>query len=206
MSAPRARRATATNIPASMSSPAAKAARPGPCVHFNGHLDVVQTGAGWTLDPFAGIVKDGKVYGRGACDMKGGLAAAVVAVEALIEFRHRAAGRAGNFRHGGRGVRRLWRRRLSGRAGLVFQTAGRSCDHSRALERRPGLHRPSRRVVGGDRDPGPHRPWLDALSGRQRHPPYDGSAGEVRARTCTPRWRRVIPTCRWCLTARANPP
>jgi succinyl-diaminopimelate desuccinylase len=57
----------------------------GPCVHFNGHLDVVQTGAGWTVDPFQGLVKDGKVYGRGACDMKGGLAAAVVAVEALID-------------------------------------------------------------------------------------------------------------------------
>jgi len=57
----------------------------GPCVHFNGHLDVVQTGAGWTVDPFAGLVKDGKVYGRGACDMKGGLAAAVIAVEALLD-------------------------------------------------------------------------------------------------------------------------
>ena len=59
--------------------------RSGPCVHFNGHLDVVQTGAGWTMEPFAGTVKDGKVYGRGACDMKGGIAAAVIAVEALID-------------------------------------------------------------------------------------------------------------------------
>jgi succinyl-diaminopimelate desuccinylase len=58
---------------------------PGPCVHFNGHIDVVDSGAGWTLDPFAGIVKDGKVWGRGACDMKGGIAAAVIAVEALID-------------------------------------------------------------------------------------------------------------------------
>ena len=57
----------------------------GPCVHFNSHLDVVQTGAGWTVDPFGGVVKDGKVYGRGACDMKGGLAASVVAVEALLD-------------------------------------------------------------------------------------------------------------------------
>src|SRR5580692_11373645 len=60
-------------------------ARPGPCVHFNSHIDEVQTGGGWTVDPFAGVVKDGKVYGRGACDMKGGLAAAIVAMEALID-------------------------------------------------------------------------------------------------------------------------
>jgi succinyl-diaminopimelate desuccinylase len=54
-------------------------------VHFNSHIDVVQTGAGWTLDPFAAVLKDGKLYGRGACDMKGGLAASIVAVEALID-------------------------------------------------------------------------------------------------------------------------
>jgi succinyl-diaminopimelate desuccinylase len=57
----------------------------GPCVHFNGHIDVVQTGAGWTVDPFAGVVRDGKVFGRGTCDMKGGIAAAIVAVETLID-------------------------------------------------------------------------------------------------------------------------
>jgi succinyl-diaminopimelate desuccinylase len=62
-----------------------ESARPGPCVHFNGHLDVVQTGAGWTIDPFAATVRDGKVYGRGACDMKGGIAAAVMAMESLID-------------------------------------------------------------------------------------------------------------------------
>ncbi|PBB21271.1 acetylornithine deacetylase/succinyl-diaminopimelate desuccinylase family protein [Mesorhizobium sp. WSM4313] len=58
---------------------------PGPCVHFNSHIDVVEAGDGWTVDPFAGVVKDGKVYGRGACDMKGGLAASVIAVEAFVE-------------------------------------------------------------------------------------------------------------------------
>jgi succinyl-diaminopimelate desuccinylase len=58
---------------------------PGPCVHFNSHIDVVQGGAGWTVDPFAAVVKDGRVYGRGACDMKGGLAASLIAVEALID-------------------------------------------------------------------------------------------------------------------------
>ena len=59
--------------------------RPGACVHFNSHIDVVEPGEGWTLDPFAGIVKDGRVYGRGACDMKGGLAASIIAVEAYLE-------------------------------------------------------------------------------------------------------------------------
>jgi succinyl-diaminopimelate desuccinylase len=60
-------------------------AAPGPCVHFNSHIDVVQSGGGWTLDPFAAVVKGGRVYGRGACDMKGGLAASIVAVEALLD-------------------------------------------------------------------------------------------------------------------------
>ena len=58
---------------------------PGACVHFNSHIDVVETGKGWTVDPFAGLVKDGRVYGRGACDMKGGLAASVIAAEAFME-------------------------------------------------------------------------------------------------------------------------
>jgi succinyl-diaminopimelate desuccinylase len=60
-------------------------AAPGPCVHFNGHIDVVQSGGGWTVDPFAACVRDGRVYGRGACDMKGGIAASIIAVEALID-------------------------------------------------------------------------------------------------------------------------
>ncbi|KQZ99691.1 succinyl-diaminopimelate desuccinylase [Mesorhizobium sp. Root157] len=58
---------------------------PGPCVHFNSHIDVVEAGDGWSVDPFAGIVKDGKVYGRGACDMKGGLAASIIAVQAFMQ-------------------------------------------------------------------------------------------------------------------------
>ena len=54
-----------------------------PLVHLNGHFDVVPAGEGWTIDPFAGIVKDGRIYGRGACDMKAGLACAVYAAEAI---------------------------------------------------------------------------------------------------------------------------
>ena len=55
----------------------------GPAVHLNGHFDVVPAGQGWTRDPFGGHVVDGRLYGRGACDMKAGLAAAVFAAEAI---------------------------------------------------------------------------------------------------------------------------
>ncbi|MDH3738314.1 MAG: acetylornithine deacetylase/succinyl-diaminopimelate desuccinylase family protein [Alphaproteobacteria bacterium] len=58
---------------------------PGRCVHFNSHIDVVAPGEGWTVDPFAGEVRAGRVFGRGACDMKGGLAASVIAVESLLD-------------------------------------------------------------------------------------------------------------------------
>jgi succinyl-diaminopimelate desuccinylase len=54
-----------------------------PVLHFNGHFDVVPVGDGWTVDPFAGIVKDGQVYGRGATDQKAGIAASIYAVEAI---------------------------------------------------------------------------------------------------------------------------
>jgi succinyl-diaminopimelate desuccinylase len=57
----------------------------GSTVHFNSHIDVVEAGEGWTVDPFAGVVRDGRVYGRGACDMKGGLAASIVAAEAYMD-------------------------------------------------------------------------------------------------------------------------
>ncbi|MDX5381384.1 MAG: acetylornithine deacetylase/succinyl-diaminopimelate desuccinylase family protein [Rhodobacterales bacterium] len=56
----------------------------GECVHFNSHIDVVEVGRGWTTDPFGGELKDGKIYGRGACDMKGGLAASIIAAEAFL--------------------------------------------------------------------------------------------------------------------------
>jgi len=59
-------------------------ASPGDCVHFNSHTDVVEVGQGWTFDPFAADIHEGRIYGRGACDMKGGLAASIIAAEAFI--------------------------------------------------------------------------------------------------------------------------
>ncbi|MCB1330835.1 MAG: acetylornithine deacetylase/succinyl-diaminopimelate desuccinylase family protein [Maritimibacter sp.] len=67
-------------------------ARPGECVHFNGHHDVVEVGQGWTRDPFGGEIEDGRIYGRGTCDMKGGIATAIIAAEAFIAARPDFAG------------------------------------------------------------------------------------------------------------------
>lgn len=64
----------------------------GDCVHFNSHTDVVEVGAGWTFDPFGAEISDGKIYGRGTCDMKGGLAASIIAAEAFIETHPDFAG------------------------------------------------------------------------------------------------------------------
>ena len=55
----------------------------GPAIHLNGHFDVVPVGLGWTRDPFGGEVVNGRLYGRGACDMKAGIAAAVFAAAAI---------------------------------------------------------------------------------------------------------------------------
>jgi succinyl-diaminopimelate desuccinylase len=66
---------------------------PGPCLHLNGHFDVVPPGEGWSVDPFGGVVRDGRLYGRGACDMKAGLAAAVYAAEAVRRAGVRLRGR-----------------------------------------------------------------------------------------------------------------
>ncbi len=58
----------------------------GPCVHFNSHIDVVEVGRNWTFDPFGGELKDGKIYGRGSCDMKGGLATSIIAAEVFVDL------------------------------------------------------------------------------------------------------------------------
>ncbi len=57
----------------------------GPVFGFNGHTDVVPTGEGWSMDPFSGDIRDGKIWGRGAADMKSGVAAFVAAAISFVE-------------------------------------------------------------------------------------------------------------------------
>jgi succinyl-diaminopimelate desuccinylase len=65
-----------------------------PVVCFAGHTDVVPTGplAEWLSDPFVPTIRDGKLYGRGAADMKSSIASFVVAAEAFVRERPQHAG------------------------------------------------------------------------------------------------------------------
>ena len=54
---------------------------------LTGHADVVKTGEGWTRDPFEGAIEGNRMYGRGTVDMKGGIAAMIMAARAVIECR-----------------------------------------------------------------------------------------------------------------------
>jgi succinyl-diaminopimelate desuccinylase len=58
---------------------------PGPCLMLEGHTDVVSEGSreSWRHQPFGGEIVDGRIYGRGACDMKAGIAVALVTVKAF---------------------------------------------------------------------------------------------------------------------------
>jgi succinyl-diaminopimelate desuccinylase len=57
----------------------------GPCLAFAGHTDVVPPGEGWRFDPFGGVVADGRLWGRGAADMKGGVAASLAAALRFVK-------------------------------------------------------------------------------------------------------------------------
>ncbi|MFT4106101.1 MAG: M20 family metallopeptidase [Lacrimispora sp.] len=54
-----------------------------PALVYICHMDTVTVGEGWTKDPFGAQIQDGLIYGRGACDMKSGLACALSAFEAM---------------------------------------------------------------------------------------------------------------------------
>jgi succinyl-diaminopimelate desuccinylase len=73
--------------------------RPGPVLMLEGHTDVVSEGerASWSHDPFAAEIDGNRIYGRGACDMKGGVAVALLTAKA---FRTSAAPFAGKIRLG----------------------------------------------------------------------------------------------------------
>ncbi len=62
-----------------------KGTRGSPVLLYNGHIDVVPAGNGWSRDPFSGEIVEGRLYGRGTADMKSGVASMVAAAEAIVK-------------------------------------------------------------------------------------------------------------------------
>jgi len=73
-----------------------RGARPGRRLVYNGHLDTYPIGdvSQWSVDPLGASVKDGRLYGRGAIDMKGGIACSILAALLLAEMREAWGGEA----------------------------------------------------------------------------------------------------------------
>lgn len=74
---------------------ALKGRKPGKTLMFEAHSDVVTAGdeAEWTFPPFVGAIKHGRIYGRGACDTQGNLAAALIALKAIKSSNARFNGK-----------------------------------------------------------------------------------------------------------------
>lgn len=109
---------------------------------INGHVDVVPVGdlAAWSVDPFAAEIQDGKIYGRGAYDMKAGVAAAVAAAKALHDCGIELKGRfeihsVVDEESGGFGTKDLVTRgRLASAAIIAEPTQGRIMTSEGGLE------------------------------------------------------------------------
>jgi succinyl-diaminopimelate desuccinylase len=59
--------------------------KPGKRLNFNAHTDTVPAGDDWKTDPFKAVIKDGKLFGRGACDMKTGIACSLNMIKAIAD-------------------------------------------------------------------------------------------------------------------------
>ncbi len=160
-----------------------------PVLCFAGHTDVVPTGPReeWQTDPFEPVVRDGILYGRGAADMKSGLAAMVTASERFVAAHPESQRHAGipvdERRRGPVGRRHAARRRSAGGARREDRLVRgrRAQQHRRA--RRHGQDRPARLAVGqahGARHSGSRR--LPASRGQSRACGRAGARGARGAR------------------------
>jgi acetylornithine deacetylase/succinyl-diaminopimelate desuccinylase family protein len=59
--------------------------KPGKRLNYNAHTDTVPAGDDWETDPFKAVIKDGKLFGRGACDMKTGIACSLNMIKAVAD-------------------------------------------------------------------------------------------------------------------------
>ena len=164
---------------------------PGPTLMFEGHTDVVTEGEGWTVDPFGGEIVDGRLYGRGAADMKGGLAAMLFATHALQQrgpFPGRIVLAALVDEEG----------MMLGAKDLVARgrTVGVDARHLLRARRRRDLPRRQGRAAAAPRLHGQDGPRRDAVPGPQPQPgrrPGDRRAGRAGAGAAGPLRRAPAP-------------
>jgi acetylornithine deacetylase/succinyl-diaminopimelate desuccinylase family protein len=69
-----------------------KGSKPGKKLNFNGHMDTVPVVTGWETDPFKPVKKDGKIYGLGSNDMKGGIACTMSMLKAFADSSYEFSG------------------------------------------------------------------------------------------------------------------
>lgn len=65
---------------------------PGRRLNYNAHSDTVPAGEGWATNPFKAVIRDGRIYGRGACDMKSGIACNLNVFRAIADTGPNFAG------------------------------------------------------------------------------------------------------------------
>jgi len=65
---------------------------PGRRLNYNAHSDTVPAGEGWATNPFKAVIRDGRIYGRGACDMKSGIACSLNVFHAVADTGRNFAG------------------------------------------------------------------------------------------------------------------
>ena len=139
---------------------------------FAGHVDVVPPGpeSRWRHPPFAAEIVDGVLYGRGAVDMKGGLAAMIAAALRFVGKRGKDFGGRLSFlitgdEEGVGGQRHREAARLGGGARRTFLRCARRRADQRARARRPDQDRPPRQLLrhahrrGHSRATPPIRSW-----------------------------------------------
>lgn len=101
----------------------------GRSVILNGHMEVYPPSESWTVDPWGALVRDGRVYGQGAADMKGGTAAMTVAAATLARAEVPLRGdlvvlAVPNHFEGGEGTRRALRNGLAADFAVVCEPTG----------------------------------------------------------------------------------
>ena len=160
----------------------------GKSIMLNGHIDIDPLASGWTRDPFDPWIADGKLFGHGVYNMKGGVAACIMAALAHPALGGPDPRRRGPGLRGGRAERRH-RHAPCHRARRAHRHGG----GGRALRRLHHPHQAHGHHGRGRAHPRPRHPHQQEGARRRRHREHD--AGHRRALRDALHVTRTIPTC-----------